>query len=73
MMEGQMRKPLDDLLDEITEVRCNVAASNDTRIEPRVARLERIVQALLLALVEERIEEPKDDPIVEIMPHGKTR
>jgi hypothetical protein len=63
-----MRKLFDLLLDEITEVRRNVAASNDTRLEPRVARLERIVQALLLALV----EEPKDDHIVEIMPHRKT-
>jgi hypothetical protein len=36
------------------------------RIEARVARLERIVQALLLALVER-----EDDPIVEIMPHKK--
>jgi hypothetical protein len=63
-----MRKLFDPLLDEITEVRRNVAASNDARLEPRVARLERIVQALLLALV----EEPNDDHIVEIMPHGKT-
>jgi hypothetical protein len=67
-----MRKQLDDLLDEINEVRRNVAASNDTRLEPRVARLERIVQALLLALVE-RVEEAEEDRIVEIMPHGKTR
>jgi hypothetical protein len=65
-----MRKPLDDLLDEITEVRSNVAASSDTRLEPRVARLERIVHALLLTLVEERAEKPEDAPIVEIMPHG---
>jgi hypothetical protein len=55
-----MRKPFDDLLDEINEIRRNVATSNDTRLEPRVARLERIVQALLLALVE-KAEEPKDD------------
>jgi hypothetical protein len=48
-----MRKPFDDLLDEITEVRSNVAASNDTRLEPRIARLERIVQARLLSLVKE--------------------
>jgi hypothetical protein len=68
-----MRKPFDDLLEEITEVRSNVAASNDTRLEPRVARLERIIQALLRALVEERIEGSEDDPIVEIMPHGKPR
>jgi hypothetical protein len=67
-----MRKPFDNLLDEITEVRSNVAASNDTRLEPRVARLERIVQALLLALLE-KAEEPEDDNIVEIMPHGKPR
>jgi hypothetical protein len=68
-----MRKPFDELLEEITEVRSNVAASNDTRLEPRVARLERIIQALLRALVEERIEGSEDDPIVEIMPHGKPR
>jgi hypothetical protein len=68
-----MRNPFDHLLDEITEVRCNVATSNDTRLEPRVARLERIVQRLLLVLVEERIEGSEDDPIVEIMPHGKPR
>jgi hypothetical protein len=67
-----MRKPFDDLLDEITEVRSSVAASNDTRLEPRVARLERIVQALLLAFVEERAEGLEDDPTVEIMPHEKT-
>jgi hypothetical protein len=47
-----MPKPFDDLLDEITEVRCNVSTSNDTRLEPRVARLEHIVQQMLLALVE---------------------
>jgi hypothetical protein len=29
-----MRK-FDNLLDEITEVRCNVAASSDPRLEPR--------------------------------------
>jgi hypothetical protein len=45
-----MPKPFDDLLDEITEIRRNVATSNDTRVEPRVARLEHIVQ-MLLALV----------------------
>jgi hypothetical protein len=44
--------PLADLLDEITEVRCNAATSNGTRLEPRVARLEHIVQQMLLALVE---------------------
>jgi hypothetical protein len=58
-----MRKPFDDLLDEINEIRRNVATSNDTRLEPRVARLERIVQRMLLALV----EEPEDDRIVEIV------
>jgi hypothetical protein len=47
-----MRKTLEDLLDEITEVRCSVARSNDTRLEPRVARLEHIVQQMLLRLVE---------------------
>jgi hypothetical protein len=67
-----MRKPFDDLLDEITEARSNVATSNDTRLEPRVVRLERIVQAMLPALVE-RAEEPEDDRIVEILPHEKTR
>ncbi len=46
-----MPKPFDGLLDEITEIRRNVAPSNDTRLEPRVARLEHIVQ-MLLALVE---------------------
>jgi hypothetical protein len=60
-----MRKTFDNLLDEITEVRSNVTASNDTRLEPRVARLERIVQKLLLALVEQA--EPEDDRIVEIV------
>jgi hypothetical protein len=63
-----MRKPFDDLLDEINEIRRNVATSNDTRLEPRVARLEHIVQRILLALV----EEPEDDAVVEIMPHKKT-
>jgi hypothetical protein len=28
-----MRKPFDDLLDEINEIRRNVATSNDTRLE----------------------------------------
>jgi hypothetical protein len=65
-----MRKPFDDLLDEINEIRRNVATSSDTRLEPRVARLERIVQALLLSLVEEGAEEPED---VEIMRRGETR
>jgi hypothetical protein len=60
-----MRKPFDDLLDEITEMRCNVAASSDTRLEPRVALLEHIVQTLLLALVDQA--EPEDDRIVEIV------
>jgi hypothetical protein len=60
-----MRKPFDGLLDEITEVRCNVAASNDTRLEPRVARLEHIVQRILLALVERADSE--DDLTVEII------
>jgi hypothetical protein len=32
-----MRKPFEDLLDEITEARRNAATSNDTRLEPRVA------------------------------------
>jgi hypothetical protein len=50
--ETQMRKPVEDLLDEITEIRCNAARSNDTRLEPRVARLEHIVQRMLLGLVE---------------------
>jgi hypothetical protein len=62
-----MRKPFDDLLDEITEVRSNVAASSDTRLEPRVERLERIVQALLLSLVKERAEVPEDDLTVRIV------
>jgi hypothetical protein len=48
----EMRKALDDLLDELTEARRNVAISNDTRLEPRVARLEHIVERLLLGLVE---------------------
>jgi hypothetical protein len=47
-----MRKQFDDLLDELTEARRNAAASSDTRLEPRIARLERIVQRLLLGLVE---------------------
>jgi hypothetical protein len=47
-----MCKALDDLLDELTEVRSNAATSSDTRLEPRVARLEHIVQRMLLALVE---------------------
>jgi hypothetical protein len=47
-----MPKPFEELLDEITEARCNAATSNDTRLEPRVARLEHIVQQMLLALVE---------------------
>jgi hypothetical protein len=61
-----MRKPFDDLLDEITEAR----NADEVRLEPRVARLERIVQTLLLALVE---AEKPDDRIVEIMPHEKPR
>jgi hypothetical protein len=44
--------PFVDFLDELTEARCNVAASNGARLEPRVARLELIVQRLLLGLVE---------------------
>jgi hypothetical protein len=64
-----MGKQFDDLLDEITEVRRNVAMSNDTPLEPRVARLERIVQTLLLALVEQA--EPEDDRIVEIVRTSK--
>jgi hypothetical protein len=44
--------PFDDLLDEITEVRRNAATSSDTRLESRVARLERIVERMLLELVE---------------------
>jgi hypothetical protein len=56
-----MGKQFDDLLDEITEVRRNVAMSNDTLLEPRVARLERIIQTLLLALVEQA--GPEDDRI----------
>jgi hypothetical protein len=44
--------PFADLLDEITEARRNAATSNDTRLEPRVARLEHIVQQMLLGLVE---------------------
>jgi hypothetical protein len=47
-----MRRPFDDLLDEVTEVCCNAAAPNDTRLERRVARLESIVQRMLLALAE---------------------
>jgi hypothetical protein len=47
-----MPKQFDDLLDEITEARRNAAASNDTRLGPRVARLEHIVQRMLRALVE---------------------
>jgi hypothetical protein len=47
-----MRKQFEDLLDEITEARSNAATSNDTRLEPRVARLEHIVQQMLLALIE---------------------
>jgi hypothetical protein len=47
-----MHTPFDDLLDQITELRCNVAASSDTRLAPRVARLEHIVQQMLSALVE---------------------
>jgi hypothetical protein len=45
-----MHKPFDDLLDEITEARRNAAASSDTRLGPRVARLEHIVQRVLLGL-----------------------
>jgi hypothetical protein len=47
-----MSKQFEDLLDEITEARSNAATSNDTRLEPRVARLEHIVQQILLALIE---------------------
>jgi hypothetical protein len=47
-----LQKPLEELLDEITEARSNAATSNDTRLEPRVARLEHIVQQMLLALIE---------------------
>jgi hypothetical protein len=68
--ERQMRKSFDDLLDEINEIRRNAATSSDTRLKPRVARLERIVQALLLSLVEEGAEEPED---VEITRRGETR
>jgi hypothetical protein len=60
-----MRTPFDDLLNEITEVR----DADQMRIEARMARLERIVQKLLLALV----EKPEDDPIVGIMPQKNTR
>jgi hypothetical protein len=63
-----MRKPFDDLLNEITEVR----DTDQKRIEARVACLERIVQGLLLALVEDGAEEPEADHIVEILPHGET-
>jgi anti-sigma factor RsiW len=52
LKEEAMHKPFDDLLDQITELRCNVATSSDTRLERRVARLEHIVQQMLLALVE---------------------
>lgn len=61
-----MRTRFDDLLDEITEARRNVEISNDTRLEPRVVRLEHIVQQMLLALVEERAG-PEDDRIVEVI------
>jgi hypothetical protein len=64
LIGAAMRKQFADLLDEITEVRRSVAASNDTRLEPRVVRLDHIVQRLLLGLVEERVE---DDRIVEIV------
>jgi hypothetical protein len=43
-----MRKTFENLLDETTEVR----DTDPARLEPRVARLERIVQLMLLALVE---------------------
>jgi hypothetical protein len=59
-----MRTPFDDLLNEITEVR----DADQMRIEARMARLERIVQKLLLALV----EKPEDDPIVGIMRQKNT-
>jgi hypothetical protein len=59
-MEAPNHKQFADLLDGIIEVRCNAAASNDTRLEPRVARLEPIVQQMLLALVEQA--EPEDAP-----------
>jgi hypothetical protein len=39
-----MHKQFEDLLDEITEARCNAATSNDTQLEPHVARLEHIVR-----------------------------
>jgi hypothetical protein len=68
-----MPKRFDDLLDEITEVRRNAAASSDTRLGPRVSRLEHIVQRLLLALAERAVPEEdaeavsEDDRIVEII------
>jgi polyhydroxyalkanoate synthesis regulator phasin len=44
-----VRKPFDDLLDEVTEAR----QCTDESLEERIEALERIVQKLLLALVEE--------------------
>jgi hypothetical protein len=52
LREEVVPTPFADLLDEITEARCNAATSNDTRLEPRIARLEQIVERLLLGLVE---------------------
>jgi hypothetical protein len=43
-----MRETFEDLLDEITEVR----DADRTQLEPRLAHLERIVQGILLTLVE---------------------
>jgi hypothetical protein len=52
LKEEAMHTPFDDFLDQLTELRCNVAISTDRWLEPRVARLEHIVQQMLLALVE---------------------
>jgi hypothetical protein len=44
-----MRKPFDDLLDEMTEL----TDADEMQLEARVTRLERVVQKMLLAFVEE--------------------
>jgi hypothetical protein len=48
LQDPDPRKTFEDLLDDISEVR----DADPARLEPRMARLERIVQRMLLALVE---------------------
>jgi hypothetical protein len=62
------QKPFDDLLDEITEVHAEYAPSVDPanpeqrvanleQVAGRLTRIERIVERLLLALVEQKNEQ----------------